>query len=302
VACGVLPVAVYWPLLSRMKTYYGMHFWARPSFSGIGQAYGSLFYMGAALGLAMVSALSVGVAWSMRNEYRKVASAPAGIEAYAEGALALGLLALPILGFVFAKVTHGGMTDRYVLAVALGLALSSGILLAQAGRRSLALVGIFLVVAAFLHEFSFWSTHGLHAGKPASPSEAVETLVQSAGHPELPVVVSDGLEYVPLAYYASPDWRKRFLALVDPPESLVYAGSDSVDKALQALQSPLALQVRDFAPFAAEHPAFLLYSSGSGDGFDWWRSRLAHDGYRFQVAAMQGSRVVYVATRKEDFR
>jgi hypothetical protein len=56
------------------------------------------------------------------------------------------------------------------------------------------------------------------------------------------------------------------------------------------LYEPVA--IRDFAPFAGEHPVFLLYSTGSV--LDWWPARLAHDGHRLRLLAVHGRDAIYL--------
>jgi hypothetical protein len=42
-----------------------------------------------------------------------------------ENTVVLTLLGLPFIGFVFAKLSHGGMTDRYMIAGVLGVVIAS---------------------------------------------------------------------------------------------------------------------------------------------------------------------------------
>ncbi len=113
----------------------------------------------------------------------------------------------------------------------------------------------------------------------------VENFVASVGHPDLPVVVSDAIDYLPVIYYASPEWRKRLVMLVDPPEAVKYVGSNSTDIEMQLMRDYSPFQVYDFQPFVAQHPVFLLYSSHEGFGDDWWVPRLFRDGYTFKMLA-----------------
>jgi hypothetical protein len=111
--------------------------------------------------------------------------------------------------------------------------------------------------------------------------------VASANYPDLPVVVSDVHDFLQLAHYASPGWAGRFFSVVDAPQSVIYVGSDTGDKELGIMRSYAPLQIYDFAPFVAEHPVFLLYSSGGGAGLDWWPPRLLRDGYTLRPVAVR---------------
>jgi hypothetical protein len=112
-------------------------------------------------------------------------------------------------------------------------------------------------------------------------------LVGSAGYPDMPVVVSDGLNYLPIAHYATPAMAKRLVCLVDVPASLLYAEDDVMDKELIVLRPFASLQISDFADFVSQHRTFLLYSANGsgGDPHDWWATRLLRDGYALQVVA-----------------
>jgi hypothetical protein len=280
-----------------MKAYYGAHFWAKPSLVGIARAYGSLFYVGAALGGALAVTLFLAV---LISGPRKISISSAIGDEFQERTLILTLLALPVIAFVVARITHGGMTDRYVLFVVVGICLALSQLLLRSSRTTTTLVGTFVLATLGMHEFSFWSSHRHVMSVTKSPTEPVEAILQRSGQLDLPVIVSDGLEYVPLAYYASGSVAKRLTALVDPQQSLAYSGSDSVDNAMLALRCCLPLQVRRFEEFTANNPRFLLYSSDSADNFDWWPSRLVRDGFSLRVLAIEGARKVYLVTAKGD--
>src|SRR5882724_7462417 len=58
---GLLPLIIFWPVLSRFRAYYGAHFWAVPSLAGAEASYGWYFNSSTALGidLAAVTALAV---------------------------------------------------------------------------------------------------------------------------------------------------------------------------------------------------------------------------------------------------
>ena len=84
--------------------------------------------------------------------------------------------------------------------------------------------------------------------------------------------------------------------MVDREQSIVYSGSDSLDRQMSALQCCLPLQVYNFRDFASQHATFLLYSGGGE--WDWWPFRLLHDGYSLQLLAADKSHRLYLATVK----
>jgi hypothetical protein len=117
-----------------------------------------------------------------------------------------------------------------------------------------------------------------------------------AGHADLPLVVSDGVDYLPFVYYAPPELAGRLVDVVDPPNAVAYLGMDSIDKSLIGLRSCYPLRVYDFPAFASEHSTFLLYSSGSTN--DWWPRRLANNGYSLEVVAAEKGRKIYLVRGK----
>ena len=284
---GVIPVVAFWPLLSRQRAYYGEHFWAVPSLLGAERSYGRLFQTTFAWGLGLTAAAALAVLLSMLAAER-AARGGRGVGAqFHHNVLVLGFLALPFLSFLAAKLAHGGLTDRYLLPAVLGFSLAAGYTLPRWGRRSaplLAALALCLIVPLVSQEKQFWSSYHRDF---VSPAKDVEALVASANYPDLPVVVSDVHDFLPLVHYASPGWAGRYFSVVDPPQSVIYVGSDTGDKELAIMRSYAPLQIYDFAPFVAEHPVFLLYSSGGGTGLDWWPPRLLRDGYTLRPVAVR---------------
>ena len=302
-ALGVLPMAAFWPLLMAMRHNFSAHFWAKASLSGLAFIYATIFMTsppwGAAVAAAAVLAMAGLILFSARNS--NAATAPNRAPAH-EYVLVLGLLALPFIGYVAAKLTHSGMTERYVLAAVLGISLAAGCILPLLDRKSVILAVSFLAALLAVQEAAFWVAHAHHLTGFDSPADSLAGLVTSAGHPDLPVVISDGLEYLPIAHYATPPWSERFVNLVDPQAALIFAGNDSLDRGLIVLRRFATLRVYDYPDFASQHPTFLLYSSnGSGrDPHDWWPERLFRDGYALKVIAVDHQRTIYLVTRPQE--
>ncbi|MGA8075369.1 MAG: hypothetical protein WB995_17980 [Candidatus Acidiferrales bacterium] len=298
---GVLPMVAFWPLLVAMRHNFGAHFWAKTSLSGLAFIYATLFLTsppwGAAVAAASVLAMAGLVVFALNS---KVRAAPNSTPAH-EYVLVLALLALPFIGYAAAKLTHSGMTERYVLSAVLGLSLAAGCILPLFDRKSVLLAVTFLAALLAAQEAEFWLDHARQLSGFDSPADSLANLVTSAGHPDLPVVISDGLEYLPIAHYAAPPWSERFVTLVDPQAALTFAGNDSLDRGLIVLRPFAPLHVYDYKDFALQHPTFLLYTSnGSGrDPHDWWPDRLFRDGYALKVLAVDHQRTIYLATRPQ---
>ena len=301
--CGVAPLAVFWPLLSRLREYYGAHFWARPSLFTTAAMYGAFFELKTRWGIGVAAVLVLGVLGAALDlAERRIKTTVESGSVFDEQVLILGLLGLPFVGYVVTIMAHGGMTDRYMLPAVLGATLSLGSILPRLGRTSVALLVAFVLFGVGAREGEFWTSHhgGQNAGK--SDADAIERLVETAGHEDLPVVVSDGLEFLALAHYAEPYWQVRFVCLVDPQQSVVFIRNNSVDTQLVVLRTLAPIRVYDFPDFMLQHRTYLLYSDEgreAGGGFtgpDWWPARLAHDGYELDLLAAAGTRKIYVVS------
>jgi hypothetical protein len=294
----MLPAIAFWPLLSQLKKYYGAHFWAQPTLTGALSVWGWFLNLSSYWGIAVTAAASVGVVAIMVSEWLREGSDSRQVhDLFHEKVLVLGLLALPLIAFVAMKITHGGLTERYMLPAGLGVPLAAGCILPRFDRRLVALFGIFLGFGLAAQEASFWLHQRHHLGKITSPAQGVEELVNKVGRQGLPIVVSDFQYYFQFVHYGSPSLVTRLVYVVDPSQATVYSGSDTADKQLLILRSYIPLQVYEFQDFAIKHPEFLLFSQGST--LDWWPARLVDDGYVLRLVAIHENSRVYLVSPKD---
>jgi hypothetical protein len=299
--CGAVPLAVFWPLLSRLKEYYGPHFWGQFSLAGVPSVYGWFFGVSAAWGFAIAAAALLGTLVAMAAQASKSRSADVTDDVpLHEYALALAMLALPLVLYTATKVTHGGLINRYMVPTVLGFPVAAGCILPRFNHKLTTLLGVLLIFGLAGQEVLFWAHERQHLGQIVSPANAVEELVNEAGYRDLPVVVADGHDYLQLVHYEAPEWAGRFVCLVDEQASVAYAGNDSLDKELLLLQLYLPLHLYQFRDFTARHPDFLLYSAGGE--WDWWPVRLLHDGYPLRLVAIRENHRVYLVSAKIDKR
>jgi hypothetical protein len=99
-------------------------------------------------------------------------------------------------------IGHVNLLFRYVLASLLGVPLGLGYIVPGLGRKTNALFIALLVFSVGVPEGLFWLTYRGHLAASKSQVDSVERLVEAAGQPDLPVVISDGLEFLPLIHYA----------------------------------------------------------------------------------------------------
>jgi hypothetical protein len=95
----------------------------------------------------------------------------------------------------------------------------------------------------------------------ADPPTLSETRAALLGERDgtLPIAVTHGHVYLPLAAYAPPEIVSRLVALTQPDRITARMGSRSGDAALIGLAKWAPLQVEDFDAFVRSHRRFLLY-------------------------------------------
>ncbi len=296
-SCALPPLILFWPLLSRFRDYYGAHFWSVNSLENAKSSYGWYLNTTTTWGLILLVAALLAVTGTLLIRMRKETARPAA-DLPLEPILIVGFLSLPLIAFAILHFAHGGMTPRYVISTVIGFPLAAGYVLPRIKQNTVSLLAIFLLFSAFaIQEKRFWSSYN---PRFISPADSVEALVTAAGHPDLPVAISVSHDYLQVAHYASPEWNQRFVSLVDPPEALIYNGSDGDDKELQTMRDFVPLHVYDFDKFAVDHTSFLLYSSNAGFGLDWWVVKLFRSGYSLKsVAQTDYYHRVYLVTKKD---
>jgi Dolichyl-phosphate-mannose-protein mannosyltransferase len=284
-----LPLACFWPHFSALQKYYGPRNWLQPTLELALNSYSWYFlttesspglYLAALAGLAVLFTMLATVRRTAQSN--RLAAVPVN-----ELMLVLGLLSLPLVGFAVAALCHSSMHPRYLLPSLLGFPLALGFTLPKLPRWHFLLPAV--SAALFLcvivpRERQFWSFYN---GQFVSPAVFVEDFVSAGGHSDLPVVISDVLDFLPLQHYADQNWQKRFVVVLDPGQTLVDTGPDTLDKQLAILRQYANLPIYDWQPFLAEHPVFLLYSSNGGLDRDWWPRRLKKEGFKMQNVSVR---------------
>jgi dolichyl-phosphate-mannose-protein mannosyltransferase len=294
---GGLACVAYWPLLNNLRQVYGRHYWAKASvFRAITSydEYLSSMTLGATLGFVAVlsGALLVYVIRTVRP--RPHDPIPPDVPP-PNCVLALGLLWLPWIALVAAQVAGGGVAARYTIGAALGLAISAGYVLYWLGQRASAVLLMCLLTAFGCKEAVFWGAELAGRNTRRVDITGFHRLVDR-GNPSEPIVVTNGMDFVPLAYYAPPATTKRLVALLDAESARQHTGTDSIELDLLVLQKYMAINVETYEAFELKHDRFLLYAS-PGHG-EWWQSRLLRDGLVLTTLASDGSRVLYQVERK----
>jgi hypothetical protein len=291
---GLIPLFVFWPLLNSLRNYYGAHIWAHTNLSNIPVLYGYFFSVGSPFGFAVALMCAAGVIGARFLPGPESLVGISRVGDRVEGVLLLGLLFVPFTTLLLTKMLHGILLDRYVLSTILGVVIAMACVMSLARAQIIALFAVFILSSVGVHELSFWrSAHGAHLNDPAA---SVESFVQKANESDLPVVISDGLLYLQLAHYASPEWKKRFVYLLDESKAVQYLDTDSIDKNLVVLRRYMPLETQELSQFARAHSKFLLYVGDPKEGFNWLPEYLLAANSSMTVLESDPSRKLYLVT------
>ena len=308
--CGIVPFIAFWPILSGIKGYYSEHAWMHPTIFGTLRAYSWVvgIYPNASdssfLSQAVWLLLTTGaLVLALLFVYRSLRSVPETDPHFHESVLIAGFLLLPIVLYVVIKVTHGVLSARDPLPVMIGIVLAAGRGLSRLSKKSMVLIGVLLCASIASQEAAFWmSFYGNYQLGFIQP-RPVQDLVAKAGHADLPVVVSDGHDYLESDHYATQAWKQRMTFLADPSGAMAFGRTDFNDKELLSLRNFATLRVFEYAKFRDSYSQFLLYSNPTPENNpDWFVLRLLSDGWSLQKVATDGNASVYLAKSVRDVR
>jgi len=291
---AVIPLLVFWPLLHHLHETYAAHYFLVPN---LPYAIGTYDWYFAARPPGIIAALAVVISTALVTRAAAPSRFFAGrtrepYERPEEISLIAGFIWLPIIVLLGTMAAGGGLVARYaiggILGLALGIAYASH-LLGRTAQRVL-LIGL-LAALGFQQVFTIEAPRTLRRDR-LNQDLAVLGIARD---PSLPIVVSDGVDFLPLAYYRSRT-DPPLVALIDREAAVRFSGSDSVDLDLASLRDYFALQVSEYPEFARQHERFLLYSTSGR--FDWWPARLVQDHYLLQVIARDGKATLYRVARQ----
>jgi len=309
-AASAIPLVISWPLIAAVKRFYGAHFWARPNLENLFMTYGIVFdttkYGVALCALVVIPALVV-LLWHETWETREAAGSVMARETpiYSERMVIFALAILPVIECVATKLSGGGYTWRYALALTLTVPVTLSYYLEHyrnrtTGRAALAVAASVLMLLVGLREGYFWTHRILHPPVRAFSAVRVENFLDRYGVPTIPVVIASGLEYLPMTYYGSEPWRDRLVSLYDPEKAIKYSGlhTDSTDRDLWALQGCTPLRVLEAGDFVTANPSFLLYAERPDDGYEWWPRAFQEMGYELKSLGENDSQELFLVSHK----
>jgi hypothetical protein len=276
---GALPLLVFWPIVRAQSVLYGAHFWAKPTFWHFFNAFGEMSYLRSSFSFAVFFAALFFLGNLIRQgDFR---SRPTGVPGLGYSptdlALMVGFMTMPFVTFVCARVAHGGLSGRYMLVTWLGMSLALSLFLTRAKRPALVSIGLCLLCMFVFQEAFHWRS----LVRARSISSSVVQPEQVAKNLDLPLVISDGLVYLPMWYNANHESKSRLFFLADPQEQVSVAGTDTSTLLLMTLKDYAPVNVMSFPEFAQQHRKFLLFSNG--DDADYWPRSLVHKGYSLRM-------------------
>jgi 4-amino-4-deoxy-L-arabinose transferase-like glycosyltransferase len=182
----------------------------------------------------------------------------------------LALALLPVAGLILDRIVGSGLVPRYFLPVALSTVAIPIVMsrLAISPARLLTLVGV--IGLGWLAQAGVAFAPGNRTFR--DPVRDDPALMAELARPE-PVVVTNGVRFLQLWFYAPSETRGRLTYLADEQLAVRHLGSATVDASLMALSRWYPTHLVPFEDFIKRVDAFSVYANGSGWLLDELRSR-----------------------------
>ncbi len=275
-------LAVYVPLLSAHNDVALDNPVFRPELASIASFYHMLLDP-AVFPLALVLAFAL---WSRLPNSTERPSEQEGVPAE-EIALAAGFLLVPVIAVGMAMAVTRVFMDRYGLPAIIGTTMILAFLMARVPSRT---APLFSVVV-----FAGWCAAGvitlprtwpLVSGAPTAEKNIPK--LQEI-RPDLPMVVSNGLWFLPLVYYSESSLSRRLTYLFDRKSALQYTGSDVFEFGYPVLKKwhNIAGRIEPYGEFLARGKPFLLYGPMSPFPLDWVVKKLIDDGASVKIISIR---------------
>lgn len=300
---GLLPLVIFWPLLSHFKECYGAHVWyGTATLVGTLKIYGWLFGVSTAAPgaapwttlviLLLPAAILLGVGMLL---FRSLRAKTGEHATFHLDILVAGILLTPLVMLFATKLNHTGLIPRYLLPTILGVALGAGYGLSLLSKKVVGLVGVLLLFCIAIQEVGFWFSYyeAYQLGLNTQPYGV--TLIQSAGHSELPVVVSEGHDYLELNHYAPRAVGQRLVFVAAPDAAIAHNRTDTNDRNLLILRDFAPLRVIEYAKLRDARIEFLLYSDPTLENDpDWFVAWLSTEGWSLHELKSDGHATVFL--------
>jgi hypothetical protein len=290
IAIGAVPFLLSLPVLAHYKQLFGKHFWAQPAWSMFLWTDGNILQVPSELALSLVLFVVLTCAALVWKSHKGLASDSASFSP-PEAVLIAGLLIYPSILVAVAELQGSGYTTRYGWPAILGAVLGLFFLIRPTRDRATALRFLSALLIAFcIHDAELALKAVKFAPKTFDKWPRLEQLSQL--NPEMPVVVSYGVDYLEMDRYAAPELRKRLCFIGDTDTALLEVDSNSLERNVALVSEFFPLHVEHTAPFLASHHRFLLYSTSSRTE-SWLPKYLIENDYRLTLRYSDLSNLVY---------
>ena len=272
---GALPLAFFWPILQAQRVMYGAHFWADTNFWSFAVSLGQLMHWPTSVSFALFLATFFYLVYLVASGKAAVRPATARGTGFSttDMILTLGFLGLPFVTYVVTKIGHAGLSGRYFTTTALGITLALALILTRMQRPTVLAIGFFIVCVFAFQEAAQWRA----VFKPREVKDAFQLPTKMAKDLNIPLVISNGLVYLPVWHQAGEDLRSHYYFLADPQQQLAASDSDTTTLILMTLKKYFPVNVESFPDFSREHRKFLIFSNG--DAQDYWPRWMLQHGY-----------------------
>jgi hypothetical protein len=293
---GLLPLALFVPLIRAVKTYSGS-FWAKPRWMAAVTFYQDL--LGPAVLPIFAILVIVGFHRLTAHRERSTAARDRCTLPLHEVAAACGFVLVPIVGVILAKTITGAFTDRYALSAVIGVSILIAWSMLAVGDQS---SKVALLVAAGVVILFALSTFNTYRQLVWGEQENLMTynLLRLQSTSGLPVVVSDRHLFWELSHRATQYQEKaNFVYLADPTLARRYTDTDTAERGLLIFKQCAPLNVQDFHHFCASHKKFLVY--GYSQPVSWVIQELVKERRPLMVTAHSGGGLLFLVMPEHDY-
>jgi Dolichyl-phosphate-mannose-protein mannosyltransferase len=206
------------------------------------------------------------------------------------------LMATPLVAVIGGLLVTHTFTGRYALSGLVGFCLLTPLVAAEFfGRRGAAgvvLLGV-LVWGTTIRLMDYQVK-----GNPLESEPVLKEALEKG-----PVVISDGLVFLQMWYYAPERLKPRLVFLTNEAAAVKYMGYDTIDSGIRAMRQWVPIQVTDYSEFAKPGKEFLVYQGAVIPG--WVLPQVMADGASAgirQVALFQELVSVRMPGKTSEFR
>jgi len=281
IAAVILPalsILIYLPILATLNSYVLNTVVFQPSFASLMACYKTLFDpvvwpILIALAMIAISALSLGAEPQplTRSEFPLP---------FHEVVLTAFLLAVPVLAMIVAALVTRVFMNRYGLSAVIGASILLCSSASWVARRSRTVgAALFLLfLACFVVQSALWFRDVLN-GRQQYSMRAKPPLQLSKLQNDLPLVISNGLLFLQVDHYESPEIVSRLHFLTDRASALSYMGTDMFDKHYPVIRKwfPIRGKTSSYSDFMKANKRFLMIGSYE-QVLEWLPHKLVADG------------------------